>query len=74
MTLKVLPKEKWEISFSNGKLILSAVSQTMDDGSVFRDYTAFKLIDDATDYPVGIKDLEGSEFTFNLANPYSCPG
>ena len=63
MTLKALPKDEWEITIESGMLVLSAVSQTMDDGSVFRDHKWFKLIDDSTDYPVCIADLEGPVFT-----------
>jgi len=71
MTLKVLPKDEWEITFNGGKLILSAMSQTMDDGSVFRDHISFKLVDDATDYPVSLDDLEGVVLTVNEVHPIS---
>jgi len=74
MTLKVLPKDKWEIHFSNGKLIVSAVSHTVDDGSVFRDYISFKLVDDATDYPVSLDDLEGVVLTVNKVHSVAGSG
>ncbi|WP_435988545.1 hypothetical protein [Sulfitobacter sp. SH24] len=74
MPSKILPPEKWEISFSNGKLILSAAVQIMEDGSEFLSHKAFSLVDDGSDYPAGLDDLESARFTVNEIDSISGSG
>ncbi len=74
MPSKTLPPEKWEISFSNGKLILSAAVQIMEDGSELLSHKTFSLVDDGSDYPAGLDDLERASFTVNEIDTISRSG
>ena len=74
MKTKTLPKDKWEITISGGRLILGAAASVLDDGSEIMQYKAFDLVDNATDYPVGLIDLKGVEFTVEVRDPVGGSG
>lgn len=62
MTPKALPQEDWSISFSGGRMILSAAYAEFEDGSQYLHHAVFELVANSSNYPVTLDDLKGTHF------------